>query len=137
MCKVKTLWEKWGLGNKKHIAAKIITKHERVFVYWNDVIVGGWSSWGDQMTVYMVEEETEDLVTKEVIFESFAFSYASSYIFFVNMTTSIMYSNSMILSASRKLNDSPPALWPLHSSVRIFFSLCITECSQLFEVLHK
>lgn len=32
----------------------------------------------------------------------FAFSYASSYIFFVNMTTSIMFSNSMILSASRK-----------------------------------
>jgi hypothetical protein len=51
--------------------------------------------------VYMVKEETEDL-KKEVIFESFAFSYASSYIFFVNMTTSIMCSNSMILSASKK-----------------------------------
>jgi hypothetical protein len=49
----------------------------------------------------MVEWETADLVKKEVI-ESFAFSYASSYIFFVNMTTSIMCSHSMILSASKK-----------------------------------
>jgi hypothetical protein len=50
----------------------------------------------------MVEGETEDFVKKEVIFESFAFSYASSYIFFVNMTNSIMCLNSMILSASKK-----------------------------------
>jgi len=150
MCKFKTLWEKWGQGTKntqkKKIWKLIITKHENMngclfigmsllvaevlgVIKWQSVhgVRGNWR---------LVEEsDLQELCLFLCLFIHLLCPHD-------NLNHVLKFYDIVSL---KEMNDSPPAgffgarsqLWPPHSSVWTLFSLWITECSQLFEVLHK